>query len=74
MGAAHVPTDIRGKVAIEAIKCATQLDGLVVVKLGDKIGTRDEYVFEANLKWSKNLRIWDEDGVVREGKDGKTDD
>ena len=74
MGAAHVPTDIRGKVAIEAIKCATQLDGLVVVKLGDKTGTRDEHVFGANPKWAKNLRTWGEAGVVREGKDGKTGD
>ena len=31
MGAARVPEDIKSKVALEAIACATQLDGLVVV-------------------------------------------
>jgi len=74
IGAAHVPTDVHGKVAIKAIKCVTQLDGLVVVKLGNKTGTRDEHVFEAYLKWSKNLRTWGKAGVVREGKAGKTGD
>ena len=67
MGAAHIPTKVWGKVAIKAIKCATQLDGLVVVKLGKKTATRDKHVFKANLKWSKNLRMWGEAGVVREG-------
>ena len=28
MGAAHVPDDARGKVALEALNCATMLDGL----------------------------------------------
>ena len=39
MGAAHIPDDIRGKVGSEAIKCATQRNGLRVIKVQDKIGT-----------------------------------
>ena len=39
MGAAHVPDDVRGKLAIEAIKCATQLDGLRVITVGGKTVT-----------------------------------
>ena len=44
MGAAHIPDDVRGKLAIEAIKCATQLDGLRVIKVQDKTGTQDFHV------------------------------
>ena len=36
MGAARVPEDIKSKVALEAIACATQLDGLVVVDVKGK--------------------------------------
>ncbi len=47
MRAAHIPDDVRGKLAIEAIaNCASQLDGLRVVKVGDKNGMWD---FHAKL-------------------------
>jgi len=74
MGAAHVPDDVRGKLAIEAIKCATQLDGLRVIKVGDKTGTRDFHVFKSNPSWAVNLRTWGEAGVVAEGSNGKSGD
>ena len=39
MGAAHIPDDVCVKLAIEAIKCATQLDDIRVIKVQSKIGT-----------------------------------
>ena len=41
MSAANIPVGTRGKVAIEAIKCATQLDGLVIVKVEGESQARD---------------------------------
>jgi len=35
MGAANVPDDVRGKLTIKAIKCATQLDGLRVITVSE---------------------------------------
>ena len=40
-----VPTDVKAKVALEAITCATMLDGLAVVQVGDKVATRDKHVY-----------------------------
>ena len=74
MGAAHVPNDVRGKLAIKAIKCATKLDGLWVIKVGDKTGTRDIHVFKSNPGLAVNLRTWGEAGVVTEGSNGKSGD
>lgn len=74
MGAAHVPVDLRYRVAVEAVRCATQLDGLVVVTLNDKTCTRDEHVYGKVPKWATKLRTYGEAGVVKEGKDGKTGD
>ena len=74
MGAAHVPDDVRGKLAIEAIKCATQLDGLRVITVGGKTATRDFHVFKSNPNWAVNLRTWGEAGVVTDGPDGKSGD
>lgn len=39
MNAALVPVDVCGKVAIEAIRCATQLDGLSVVEVNGELKT-----------------------------------
>ena len=39
MGGALVPDDLRVKVALEAIACATQLDGLVVIDVNGNITT-----------------------------------
>jgi hypothetical protein len=72
MGAAFVPVEERGKVSIEAIKCATQLDGLRIVTINGVTATRDFHVYSVNPSWSRNLRTWGEAGVVKEGKDGKT--
>ena len=66
MGAVHIPDDIQGKVAIKAIKCATQLDGLNIVIVGGMTGMRDFHVFGSNSNWSSNLRTWGEAGVVKE--------
>jgi hypothetical protein len=48
MGGAMVPDDLKSKVALEAISCAMQLDGLVVVEIEDKLATRDMHMFGAN--------------------------
>ena len=69
-----VPDDLKPKVALEAISCATQLDGLVVVDVKGKIATHDKHMFGANPSWSSKLKVWGEAGVVAEGKDSKTGD
>ena len=74
MGGAQVPLGERGKVALEAIACATQLDGLVVIELQGKVATRDIHVYGANPKWACNLHTWGEAGVVKIGKNSKTGD
>ena len=74
MGPARVPEDIKSKVALEAIVCTTQLDGLVVVDMKGQVVTRDVHMFGANPSWSNRLRVWGEAGVVAEGKDAKTGD
>ena len=56
------------------LTCAMQLDGLKIVTVNGVAVTRDMHVYKENLRWSKNLRTWGEAGVVKEGKDGKTDD
>ncbi len=50
MGAVHIPDDVQGKVVIEAIKCATMLDGLMIVEMAGKEATRGEHVYGANPK------------------------
>ncbi len=72
MGAAHIPDDIRGKVGSEAIKCATQRNGLRVIKVQDKIGTWYFHVFKLNPNWAVKLWTWGEAGVVSEGPDGES--
>ena len=48
MGGAQIPLKERGKMALEAIGCATQLDGLVTVTLNGKLATCNMHVFRAN--------------------------
>ena len=74
MGGAQIPLGERGKVALEAIACATQLDGLVAVELKGKVATRDMHVYGANPRWACNLHTWGEAGVVKIGKNSKTGD
>ena len=56
MSAAYIPIDCHGKVAIEAIKCATQVDGLTAVKVRGKLITHDEHVLGKNPDCVKNLK------------------
>jgi hypothetical protein len=74
MGGAMVPDDLKPKVALEAISCTTQLDGLVVVDNKGKQATRDMHLFGVKPTWSKKLHVWGEAGVVAESKDSKTGD
>ena len=71
MNAAWVPDDSRGKVAVEALRCATQLDGLRVVEVKGVKLTRDMHVYGSNPTWIVSMRTWGEAGVVYRGKDGK---
>lgn len=43
-----MPDDICVKVALEAVVCDTQLDGLVVVEVNRKLATLDVHIFGAN--------------------------
>ena len=79
MGAANIPPEKRRYVVVEALKCATQLDGLRVIELVGETGTvrrmtRDEWVLGANPKWVVNLRTFGECGIVKEGKNKKSVD
>ena len=71
MGGALIPLGERGKVALEAIACTTQLDGLVAVELKGKVATHDVHVHGANPRWACNLHTWGEVGVVKVGKNSK---
>jgi hypothetical protein len=55
MGGALVPDNLHAKVALEAIACMTQLDGLVVIDLNGKVATQHVHMFGANPKRTKNL-------------------
>ena len=74
MGGAWIPEGVRGKVCVEALKCAIQLDGLVQVECDGVLKSRDEHVFGTLPNWSTHLRTWGEAGVVTEGKNKKTGD
>ena len=50
---------------------ATQLDGLTLVNLGDKMAMRDDHFYGSNPKWATNLRIFGEAWVAKEGNDSK---
>ena len=52
MGGTMVPDNLRSKVALEAISCAIQHDGLVVVEVGGKTAMRDMHRFGANPSWA----------------------
>ena len=45
-----------------------------VVTIGDKTATHDILVFGKYPGWAKNLHVWGEAGVMKEGKDSKTGD
>ena len=58
MSAANIPIGTRGKVVIIATRCATQLDGLVTVKVEGKSQARDMHVYEKLPKWTSNTRTF----------------
>ena len=60
MGRALVPDDMCRKVVLEAIACATQLDGLVMIEINSKYSMHNTHMFGVNPKWTRNLRIWEE--------------
>ena len=53
MGGAMIPDNLKSKVALKAIFCATQLVGLVMVKIKGKLATCDMHMFGANPTWSR---------------------
>jgi len=55
-------------VALEAVVCATQLDGLVIVEVKGILATRDVHMFGMSSQWAKNLHTWGEARVVTTGK------
>ena len=71
MGGALVPDELHAKVALEAIACATQLDGLTVVTFNGKEAMCDIHKFDVNPKWTANLQVQGEGAVVTVGKDSK---
>ena len=68
MGAAQLPKDVYGKVAIEALKCATQLDGLKCITIRSLTTTLDIHVFNENPCWSKIYVHREKHGLLRKAK------
>ena len=56
MGGDMVLDRMLHKVALEAISCATQLDGLVMIEICGRNAMHDVHTFGANPRWAKNLR------------------
>ena len=65
MIAANVPLVKRYKLYREALGTATKLDGLTVINIDGKTGTRYELWGVQNPKFPKHLRVWGEVGVVK---------
>ena len=57
MGGAMVLDNLWSNVALEAISCTTQLDGLVVVEVGGKTATCDMHMFGVNPSWARKLHV-----------------
>ena len=74
MSAANIHTGTSGKVATKAIKCTTQLEGLVIVKVDGESKARDMHVYDKLPKWTRNMRNFGEEEVFKEGKEVKTGD
>ena len=49
----------------EALKTATDLDGLVMVTVNGKKATRFEHMFGENPRWAKHLKLFGEAGTVK---------
>ena len=67
---ANVPLAKRYVLYREALDTATKLDGLTVLKIGNKEATRYEHWGVENPKFTKHMRVWGESGVVKVKKVG----
>jgi hypothetical protein len=65
MARANVPLNIRYKVSTKAFKTATLLDGLTVIKIGNKEATRYKHWCGKNPEFSEHLRTWGEVGTIK---------
>jgi hypothetical protein len=65
MARANVPLNIPYKVFTKVFKTATLLDGLTVIKIGNKEGTRYEHWCGKNPEFSEHLRTWGKVGTVK---------
>ena len=70
MAEANIPEGTRYKLCKEAIKTATDLDGLLLSTLNGLTKTRYEHAFGKNPKFAKHLRTWGEAGTVKTKKTG----
>jgi hypothetical protein len=65
MARANVPLNIRYKVFTKAFKTATLLDGLTVIRIGNKEATRYEHWCGKNPEFSEHLRTWGKVGTAK---------
>jgi hypothetical protein len=65
MSAAKIPMKVWYKVWVKAIQHATDMDGLVITKINDKVATRYEHWCGKIPKWVNHLRTWGESGTVK---------
>jgi hypothetical protein len=65
MAAAYVPLNVRYKLWKEAICTATDLDGLLLVTLNNKVATKYEHAFGKNPKFALHLQTWGEARAVK---------
>jgi hypothetical protein len=65
MARANVPMNIRYKVFTKAFKTATLLDGLTVIKIGNREATRYEQWCGKNPEFSEYVQTWGEVGTVQ---------
>ena len=56
MGASFILANIKPKATIEALKCATQMDGLMGVEVKGKVATRDTQLMGVNENLVTNMR------------------
>jgi hypothetical protein len=65
MARGNVPMNIHYKVFTKAFKTATLLDGLTVLKIGNREAARYEHWCGKNPEFSEYLRTWEEVGTVK---------
>jgi hypothetical protein len=65
MSAANIPMRVRYNVWVKAFQHATDMHGLVIRKINDKVATRYEHWCGKIPKWVNHLRTWGESGTVK---------